>query len=93
MMKRLFPDATTMLYGSQARGTATAQSDVDILIILPDKYQGNDFVKRRSEIVDSLYDIEIDDGVRISPLVMIKSIWEKRNTPFSHNVNRESIVI
>lgn len=92
-MRRLFPDARTVLFGSQARGTATPESDIDLLIILPDSYQGYDFVKRRSEIVNHLYDIEIEDGVRISPLVLIKSIWESHISPFTINVNREGITL
>ena len=93
IMRRLFPDARTVLFGSQARGTATPASDIDLLIILPDSYQGHEFVKRRSEIVGHLYDIEIEDGVRISPLVLIKSVWENRVSPFSINVNREGITL
>ena len=66
---------------------------IDLLILLPDSYTGHDFVRRRSEITDSLYDIEIDDGIRISPMVLIKSIWEKRKSVFSINVENEGIVI
>ncbi len=92
-MRRMFPDARTILYGSQARDTATQDSDIDLLILLPDSYQGYEFVDRRDEIVDSLYDIEIDEGVRISPLVLVKSVWESRKTPFSVNVINEGVVL
>ncbi len=92
-MRNLFPEARTMLFGSQARGTADQSSDIDLLIILPDTYAGHDFVRRRSQIVSHLYDIEIEDGVRISPLVLVKSMWENRKTPFSINVNREGILL
>lgn len=93
IMRRLFPEARTVLFGSQARGTATQESDIDLLILLPDSYQGYDFVRRRSEIVDHLYDIEIEDNVRISPLVLIKSVWEKHISPFTINVNNEGIIL
>ncbi len=93
MMRDFFPEARTLLFGSQARGTATQTSDIDILVILPDTYQGHEFVRRRSEIVGSLYDIEIEDGVRISPLVLIRSVWENRKSPFTVNVNREAILL
>lgn len=93
LMKSLFPEAQTVLFGSQARGTAIDSSDIDLLILLPDSYQGNNFVRRRSEIVNQLYDIEIEDGVRISPLVLIRSVWENRTSPFTINVNREGILI
>ncbi len=92
-MRRLFPEAKTILYGSQARNTATQDSDIDLLILLPDSYQSYEFVDRRDEIVDHLYDIEIDEGVRISPLVLINSIWESRKTPFTVNVINEGIVL
>lgn len=93
MMRDFFPEARTLLFGSQARGTATQTSDIDILVILPDTYHGHEFVRRRSEIVGSLYDIEIEDGVRISPLVLIRSVWENRKSPFTVNVNREAILL
>lgn len=93
IMRRLFPEAKTVLYGSQARNTASPQSDIDLLILLPDSYQGRDFVRKRTEIVNSLYDVEIDSSVRISPLVLIKSIWESRKTPFTLNVIREGIAL
>ncbi len=93
LMRRLFPEARTVLYGSQARNTANMDSDIDLLIILPDSYQGMDFVNRRTEIVNELYDVEIEDCVRISPLVLIKSIWESRKTPFTLNVISEGILL
>lgn len=93
LMRKLFPEAKTILYGSQARNTATRDSDIDLLILLPDTYQGYEFVDRRDEIMDQLYDIEIEEGIRISPLVLVKSIWEKRKTPFTVNVLNEGIVL
>ena len=92
-MRRLFPEARTILYGSQARNTARLDSDIDLLILLPDTFQGTEFVQRRNEIMDHLYDIEIDEGVEISPMVLIKKVWEDRVSPFSVAVNREGIVI
>lgn len=92
-MKRMFPEAKTLLYGSQARGTATLESDIDLLILLPDTYQDQQFVDRRNEIMDNLFDIEIEEGVGISPLVLVKSLWESRKTPFTINVLNEGIEI
>lgn len=93
LMRNLFPEARTILFGSQARETAGMTSDIDLLILLPDTYTGHEFVRRRSQISDSLYDIEIDDGIRISPIILIKSIWEKRRSLFSINVENEGIEI
>ncbi|MBD5355804.1 MAG: nucleotidyltransferase domain-containing protein [Bacteroides sp.] len=93
LMKRLFPEAKTVLYGSQARNTARMDSDIDLLILLPDTYKDHDFVRRRSEICNHLYDIEIDDTVPISPLVLTKGVWESRVTPFTINIQNEGIVL
>lgn len=93
LMRRLFPEAKTVLYGSQARNTARMDSDIDLLIILPDTYQDYDFVRRRSEICNHLYDIQIDDMVSISPLVLTKSVWESKITPFTINVQNEGIIL
>lgn len=40
LMSTLFPEAKTVLFGSQARNTAKSDSDIDLLILLPDSYQG-----------------------------------------------------
>lgn len=93
LMRNLFPEAQTVLYGSQARNTAREDSDIDLLILLPDSYEGSDFVDRRNEIMDSLYDIEIEEGIQISPLVLIHKIWEQRVSPFTVAVRREGVVI
>ena len=51
------PDARTILYGSQARGDARPDSDVDLLILLPDTYKDREFVLKKFAISDCLYDL------------------------------------
>ncbi|MDE6297789.1 MAG: nucleotidyltransferase domain-containing protein, partial [Muribaculaceae bacterium] len=89
LMRAQFPEVRTILYGSQARNTATQDSDIDLLILQPDSYTGMDFVSRRNEIMNQLYDIEIENGIRISPLVLINKIWKDRVSLFTNNVNKE----
>lgn len=85
------PDSTVVLYGSEARGDARPDSDIDVLVIIPDDF--DTYASRKIEITESLYDVELSTGVAISPLVVLKSLWERMNTPFTCNVAREGIVI
>ncbi len=89
-MHRVDPDAHTILYGSEARGEARPDSDIDLLILLDgDKIT----LAREQAITEQLYRIELDSGVAISPIVMLKKQWENRpiKTPFYINVTNEGI--
>ena len=85
------PDARTYLYGSQARGDARADSDIDLLILLPDTYNGSDFVKKKLDISGHLYDLSLSLGVDISPLVLVPKVFFSRTTPFTANVLNDRI--
>lgn len=88
-LRKVAPDAKAILYGSEARGDARPDSDIDVLVILPDNY--DTFSQRKIEITESLYDVELATGVSVSPLVVLKSLWERMTTPFTCNVAKEGI--
>ena len=82
------PSASLILFGSYARGDFKSDSDIDILVLV-DKEK----VTRSDEkkIVYSLYDIELETGIIISPVIYSKQTWESKYsiTPFYENVTRE----
>ena len=89
-MRQTEPSATTILYGSEARGDARADSDIDLLILLEGDKRD---LKRESLISGALYDLELSTGVLTSPMIMLRKQWENRpfKTPFYINVMNEGI--
>ena len=80
-----------VLYGSIARGTNTAESDVDIALLL----NGN--LSRETE--DKLSDLIVDLNLKYDIVLSVIDIdyemfkkWEKV-TPFYKNVNEEGVVL
>lgn len=90
-LKAIAPEAQTYLYGSQARGDARKDSDVDLLILLPDYYEGKEFVRKKLDISGHLYDLSLSLGIDISPLILVPKIFFARNTPFTINVMNDRI--
>lgn len=91
-IKRVAPDAKTILYASEARGDARPDSDIDLLVLL--EGEKRDF-KREDEIRTPIYDLELETGVIISPMFVLRKDWENRpfRTPFYINVVNEGVVL
>lgn len=92
IVHRVAPTAKTILYGSQARNEAHDDSDIDLLILLDGEKMS---LKDEEAITLPLYELELRTGVSISPMVMLKKLWENRpfKTPFYINVINEGIVL
>lgn len=91
-MQTIAPTAKTILFGSEARGEACSDSDIDLLILL----EGERLTLAQEEdITLPLYELELKTGVVISPVVMLKKLWENRpfKTPFYINIVNEGIVL
>ena len=83
IIRHVAPTAKTILYGSQARNEARSDSDIDLLILLD------------GEKITLKEELELKTGISISPMVMLKKLWENRpfKTPFYINVTNEGIVL
>jgi predicted nucleotidyltransferase len=84
------PTAMAILYGSEARGDARADSDIDVLILLEGEERN---LRREEELSGALYELELNTGVLISPMIMLRKQWENRpfKTPFYINVMNEGV--
>ena len=91
-IRQVAPTATAILYGSEARGDARPDSDIDVLILLDGD---NMNLKREMDVTGPLYEIEWQTGVLVSPTVMLRKQWENMpfKTPFYINVMSEGIRI
>ena len=89
-MHRIAPTARTILYGSEARGQARHDSDIDLLIVVDEKEltPETELTLRRP-----LSELEAQTGVAINTLVVLKRVWENITTPLTLNINREGIVL
>ena len=79
-----------LLYGSYARKEARPDSDIDVLIVLRDKFDYSEMIKRTSEIVARL---SLENDVVISRSFVTREQFEQEKSPFLLNVRREGIFL
>lgn len=91
VMRRIAPTAQTIVYGSESRGDACQDSDIDLLILLDDSEELTP--ERELEISRLPYEVEVDTSVIISPIVMLRCMWEGSKTPLSINVMNGGVLI
>ena len=85
-VSRVFPVDKAVLFGSYAKGTADAQSDIDICFFL-DNYGG----KRRLDILEELLGL-IHNGEYFEPIVFPTSEIQNDN-PFVKEILRTGVEI
>ncbi len=77
-----------ILFGSQARGDATEDSDVDVLVVLEGGKETHEEHERR---LDIMCDMNIKYGLLVVPHLMSAERYHTRNSPLILSVRREGL--
>ncbi len=75
-----------IIYGSYARGEATKDSDIDVLVVIDDSL--NPFEVRKN-LSDIIFDILLEEKELISIIAIPETIFKNYKSPFILNVKEE----
>jgi predicted nucleotidyltransferase len=76
------------IFGSHARGEATPDSDLDVLIVLDRLDDYGEEIQRTSHLISSL---SLDCGTSLSRVFVSQAQWAEGQTAFLQNVREEAV--
>ncbi|GAP98607.1 nucleotidyltransferase domain-containing protein [Leptolyngbya sp. NIES-2104] len=82
--------ARLVLYGSQARNSATDESDIDVLVVLKAPLNVMQEIQRTSEFIT---DLCLEKTVLVSLGFVSLDRYEQEKSPFFLTVRREGILV
>jgi len=79
-----------ILYGSHARGEATKDSDIDVLVLVDQSLNPREVDDGLDEL---LYDIILEEHELVSVIVLPEDYFESHKFPFMLNVRKEGVTM
>lgn len=79
-----------VLFGSQARGDAESESDIDVLVVLKGEVSPYEEISRTSKRVA---DLSLQYTTVISCVFMSEDRFAHRNGPLLRNIRREGVAV
>lgn len=77
-----------ILFGSEAKGNATSESDIDILIVLEQPFN---YYQEVSKIGDFISNLCLEYGRLVSCCFTTEEEFKKENNAFYRNIKRDGI--
>ncbi len=79
-----------ILYGSQARGEVTKDSDVDVLVLVDESLKPSEIEESLSAF---LFDVLMEEGELVSVIAIPEGFFDSHNLPFMLNVRKEGVTM
>lgn len=91
-LRQLYGDrlVNLILFGSYARNEATADSDIDVMVVVKGMISPGDEILRMGGIKTEL-NLKYDELISVIPIS--ETDYHQRNTPLLENVRREGIAL
>ena len=82
--------ARLVLFGSQARGDAKPDSDIDVLVVLKDPEDSGEGISRCSEFIAG---ISLEHNTVVCPVYISEDRFQREQSPLMLNVRKEGVAL